>query len=304
MVRIRRRRTVLALITILLIFSAYLTYSMTISSYDSYIVALTSPLALETSVNVRNFLPFGYQIEYPMLELYVNDIPIAYGAGENTTIPAMGSTAVRGKIVMNTVGIIEGWKEHVRSGEKSSLRLVVRGRASYRLGERNVRISVGKSLETHIKDSIVLESANFPGCNLPVEPLRITPNYVELAAPDRATEIRLNVFVTNPNSVPVELRGIYYRVFFNGVEISRGEKIFTRGFAVNETQNMLIVAYVDNARIPELFINHLQHGEKSEFEVYIHGWISVIGSPADCMLARVRGKVESNFLELINAKSP
>ncbi|WP_048148162.1 LEA type 2 family protein [Palaeococcus ferrophilus] len=304
MARIRSRRTILALITILLMFSAYLTYSMTISSYDSNIVALNSPLTLETSVKVRNFLPFSYTIDYPMLELYVNDVPIAYGAGENTTIPAMGSTTVRGKVVMNTVGIIEGWKEHVRSGEKSTLRLVVRGKALYRFGERNVELSVGKSLETNIKDSIVLESANFPECDLPVEPLRMTLNYAELAAPERATEIRLNVFVTNPNNVPVDLRGIHYRVFFNGVEVSRGEKIFTRSFDANETQNMLIVAYVDNARIPELFLNHLQHGEKSEFEIYIYGWISVIGSPADCKLARVRGKVESNFLELINAKSP
>lgn len=300
----RKRRTLMILVTILLMFSAYLTYSMTISSYDSNIVALGSPLTLETAVNVRNFLPFQYTLDYPMLELYVNNVPIAYGAGENTTIPAMGSTTVRGKLVMNTQGIIAGWREHVRNGEKSNLRLVVRGKANYRFGQKNLELSLRKTLETHIKDSIVLESANVPGCDLPVKPLKISLNYAELAAPERATEIRLNVFVTNPNNVPLDLRGIHYRVFFDGVEVSRGEKIFTRSFDANETENMLLVVYVDNSRIPELFLRHLQNGEKSSFEIYIYGWISVVGSPVDCRLARVRGTVESNFLELIGANSP
>lgn len=121
------------------------------------------------------------------------------------------------------------------------------------------------------------------------------------AVTDETTEIQTNVSVRNPNPVGLSLDGttITYNMSANGVPLATGEK---EGITIGSGDSTIhSTTRMQNDRIPDWWVSHLQNGEQSTMSVDATVDVGLLGQSFDVQQQR---STSTDVLAEFNTSEP
>lgn len=228
--------------------------------------------------------PNQFDINVPFLtteySVQANDIELARGSRDGLKLPSKENTTVELPADVNTGNISNWWASHLRNGESSRIEASVDVKTDFLMPVTLYRTSYTDTVETDIdqkiEDSLSRARGSYSwntsqdtGAETRMEVRNVSAEWSKVTQ-DR-TSILLGFEVHNPNSysVPVpELEGVLEA---NDVRlIDRSSDSFDLdeapedgGINPGETRELRYRTSVDNERIEDWLVSHIENGENT-----------------------------------------
>ncbi|WP_224449983.1 LEA type 2 family protein [Haloprofundus salilacus] len=234
---------------------------------------------IETNMTVNNPNPIGVHIADLTVDYQVsmNDVRMAGGSREGIRVDR-GNTTLDFRTQMRNEKIPAWWASHIENDERTTLRIdadahwsTVNRTFDAPTVEREIEtdlISSFNSSETRPVD------ANQPVVSDPVAYINQT-NATWGNVNESQTPLDLTFVTYNPKSYPVAVTEVGYTITMNDVQVGEGSTDREYVMQPKRTQAIETRAFIDNSRLDEWWVTHLQRNEVTELRIDFYAVIRV-----------------------------
>jgi LEA14-like dessication related protein len=198
-------------------------------------------------------------------DVAMNDVTVASGSSGSLSL-SPGENEVTLETHIDNEKIPAWWASHINNGEQTTLSV----RPSVNVGPLSKRLSAeNRTFETDMLssfDSDESQSVEVGGQTLmTVE--RTEASWGEATANE--TPLQFAGTVSNPNGAPVSFSKIGYEISMNDVTVAEGTTDEGVDIGANSTETIRVDAALDNRKLDEWWVSHLQNGEKTTLDVQV-----------------------------------
>ena len=224
---------------------------------------------IESDVVIENPNPIGAQLGGVTVDYAIdmNGIRMATGIKKGVSIPQGQSTVPMSTRLANE-RIPPWWVSHIRNDEQTTLAINADVHSSS-LGRSFGAPKVTRSIETDIISAFNSTESRPVGespSGGPILVIRETSAQWGDVDSD-ATRIDMRFVVHNPNSYPVPVSELSYRARMNGIEMGSGVTEDKGVIAPGETRTVEATTTLDNDRIDEWWVSHLQNDQRTDLRI-------------------------------------
>ncbi|WP_132059512.1 LEA type 2 family protein [Halorussus amylolyticus] len=219
---------------------------------------------IETRLVVTNpngvAIPGVAGVEY---DVNMNDVTVASGSSGGIGL-SPGENEVTLRTDIDNGKIPAWWATHINNGEETTISIRPSLDAPLFSSElpaqdRTFSTDLLSSFESDSGESVTAGGRTL----LTVE--STDASWGEATAEE--TPLQFSGTVTNPNDEPLEFAEIGYTVSMNDVTLAEGTTGDRVEIGANETETIRIDSALDNQRLDEWWVSHLNRGEKTDLEV-------------------------------------
>ncbi|MCD6318704.1 hypothetical protein J7M02_06515 [Candidatus Aerophobetes bacterium] len=210
--------------------------------------------------------------------IYLNDIKMSEGVGENLTIERVAS----GSLVLFTSkidneNIVKWWLSHIKNGERSKVK--IEGKLIISL--EKVNLVYPFSWETKFQTNILegLNTKKMVRFNFGLYALEIRSLHSKWGkVTAKETEVKHTVKIYNPSIIPGSpiVRKIKYELSLNGIKMAEGNTgLLPMIIWPGKTKLITFATKMDNRKIKAWWISHINSEEKTHYRFSYRFYFSI-----------------------------
>jgi LEA14-like dessication related protein len=226
---------------------------------------------IETNISVHNPNPIGLNLSGTTVryEMRANGVPLASGEKQGLAVQR-GNSTVQITTLMENDRIPDWWVAHVRNGERTTMTVD----AIVDVGEigQSFTVTQERSTSTDILGEFGTTeprqvNAETTGVQDPI--LIIEETSAEWGSVNEArTPIDVEFEARNPQDIqPVTIVAVGYDITMNGIAVGSGVVEQNRVIAGGQTKTIPLTTAIDNAKLDEWWVSHLERNQVTEFKI-------------------------------------
>jgi LEA14-like dessication related protein len=231
-----------------------------------------------SSITIENNNPF--KIIIPRVEvdytIRMNDIKMAHGKIENINLQK-GDTTIEVTSYFDNSKIPEWWISHIKNNEKT----IVDIRPMVVIDVEFTEPHIDTPSKTIPINTNLLEDANiFDKKTIEIGPINITMKSVSAEwgnVDNETTELIFNLIIYNPIPLNILMPQIRYNISMNNIIIGNGSITDNLILKANNDSIINLITKIDNNRLDDWFVSHLQNNENSTLKITISSVIEYEG---------------------------
>ncbi len=247
------------------------------------------------NVDVYNPNPFPIPLKDIVLNLYMNRIKMGEGHAIKAEIPAHSESNIVIALFLDNDKIPEWWVSHIRNGEKTVMDIKGYLVFDLKVFEFKYPISFTNTIQTNILSSISTskpETVSIDGLSVVLKSIESHWGNVN----ESTTEIVSVADVYNPNPIPIPVIGFNYIIKMNGITVGEGREILNTIIPPKGEKRLTFVTKIENDKLKEWWISHINNGEKTIVEVDIRPEVKIEGKVLGFTIAKQTFEIRTSFL--------
>jgi LEA14-like dessication related protein len=238
-----------------------------------------SATVIHTNLTVHNPNPVGITLGGVGVNYSVemNDVQMATGVKSGIGVGA-GNSTIEFVTLMQNEKIPRWWVSHLQNGERTDL-TVQATVSSATLGQSVTKTPVRRSIDTDLLSSFNSSetrpvNADAPLVSDPVMYVNETAGWWgDVSAAE--TPVVMEFVVYNPKPYPVTVTELGYDVTMGGVDMGEGATERTYVVEPGTTERLRATVVLDNSKLDEWWVSHLQSDQRSLLKVDFYARASV-----------------------------
>ncbi|MEM0316180.1 MAG: LEA type 2 family protein, partial [Archaeoglobaceae archaeon] len=221
------------------------------------------------------------------LDYFINSVEL--GEGESFSVSTEGKNlTILIKSTLDNNALVEWFLSHLRSGEKSTLKIYGKAFLDLIVLEYGIPIELERKIETEILSSfkIALEERIGPA-RIKAESEKVTLDESKLIVP---------VIVRNENSFPIYFGTTEYALRMNEIEVASGTQEHGLLLPPNSASRIVFVLELNKEKLKEWWVLHVKNGERTRLEITISPCLEILGSKYCFKLCEYSYGFRTNFL--------
>lgn len=247
-----------------------------------------------TSIVVYNPNPVPVPIKSIQVEVYMNGIKM--GEGKNigpAELKPSGDTIIKLSTKIDNTKIPEWWVSHLKNGEITEFSL--KGNIVFDLKVIEFSWPFEQNDEFHTD---ILSEMKFDNLPLDIGPIQLYASMFSRwgSITDEKTEIVHEITFHNPNVFPIPVTRMDYEIWMNNIKIGKGTTNNPAWLAPKSDTKLVFKTEIDNTKLDDWWLTHLQRGEKSTVRTEIMPVIEVMGQKFRFTLLKAEDEITTNLL--------
>ncbi len=233
---------------------------------------------ITSNITIENDNPFNIIVPRVKVEftLKMNDIDMAQGSVENISLP-QGDTTIEVTSYLNNTKIPEWWISHITNNETTIIVIEPTVVIDAEFSEPNIVVP-GKtiSLNTNLLGTMSAnkgKTIQLGVVNLTIESSNATWGGIN----NETTEIILDLVLSNPLPISIQIPQINYTIAMNDIIVGQGISNDTLIPTENNEFTMSLSILIDNNMLDDWFVSHLENGEHSVLNISISSTVEYGG---------------------------
>jgi len=247
------------------------------------------------TVEVYNPYPLVIPVEEVEMEMLMNNITLAEGRAEGIEIQADSTSTINPAMTVDNSQLARWWYTHISHGGHTEFTLRNEVHLSILGKDVSLPLELSREVDTNVLDTTGVEEFE-GGETLPGTPKVESIGHRWGEATPAETQILTTITFHNPREVNVYIKRIHYTVRMNGISMGEGEG---QGITLppESEKKVEIISHLDNTRIPEWWVSHVQNGESTRLSLEGNASIEVEGRNLSFPLPSLKKEFTTSVVE-------
>jgi LEA14-like dessication related protein len=232
--------------------------------------------------------------------IYLNDIKMAEGRGENLTVERTSQGSLvrfTTRINTNDENIAKWWVSHIRNGEKT--KAIIQGKLIMRL--RKVDLLYPFSWETEFQTNMLegVNTTDVSNFSFGLYTLQIKSLHSEWGkVTTNETEIRHRVEIYNSSKIPGApiVNRVEYDFSLNGIKMTEGSTGLPLVIWPAETKSVIFTTKLGSKKIKTWWVSHIKSNERTSYRFRYSLLVKFFGVTLARWPKKMEGAFETDFL--------
>lgn len=232
--------------------------------------------------------------------VYLNDIKMAEGPGENLTVERTASGSLvcfTTRINNNTGNITKWWVSHIRNGEKT--KVIIEGKLIINLGKVDSvhPFSWKNEFQTNMLEGVsTTDVGNFRFGLYTLQIKSLDSEWGKIT--NNETEIRHRVEIHNPSIIPGApiVNRVEYDLSLNGIKMEEGDTGLPLVIWPGGTKSVVFITKLDKREIKTWWVSHIKSDEKTSYRFRYSLLVKLLGATLARWPKEIKGAFETDFL--------